>query len=641
LRKPSVAGAVALLACLATPAVMAQRADDNATKQSDDAFGRSVGNESLGIYNAGDVRGFSPIDAGNVRIEGLYFDRQSDLPNALVQGSAIRVGIAAQSYPFPSPTGILDYDLRRVGEKRVVSPVLRYGPFGSGGVSIDAQLPLVAERFGVAIGGEVYGDGSQWGGKNRGHSLALMPRWRPAEGLELRPFFSRLSFDEEEPQPLMLTAGGALPPKIEREHYFGQRWAQNEGDLTTYGLLGEARLGAWSTRLGLFESSYTPSAEFADLFTDIQPDGAANETVVAFQDSRFASRSGELRATRTFTERTRRHALILSARGRVQQRRYGGEDVIEIGALQLGTARQIDRGPSDFEFGAQTHDEVKQETAGVAYEMQWKDVGEMSLGLQKTHYSKTVDTPTGALPTSRAQPVLKNATATVYATSWLAVYGSYTQGLEESPVAPSSAANRNVAAPALETKQYDAGVRWTLPHDLKLIAGVFNVEKPYFDVDRNRIFTSLGVVKNRGVELSLAGSPIENLTIVAGTRFLDTKVSGPGVEAGLIGRRPIGNARSYSVASIDYALPQTPVSVDLTIESLSRQVANTDDTVEVPGRTVFHLGGRYRFQLFGKPATLRAQLSNMFDRYGWTMISGGAYVYNAPRRFEMYVAADL
>src|SRR5262245_25302040 len=83
-------------ACLAMQPALAQRTDDNATQESDDAFGRSVGNESIGIYDDGEVRGFSPIDAGNVRIEGLYFDRLSDPTQRLIDGSAVRVGIAAQ-----------------------------------------------------------------------------------------------------------------------------------------------------------------------------------------------------------------------------------------------------------------------------------------------------------------------------------------------------------------------------------------------------------------------------------------------------------------------------------------------------------------------------------------------------------------
>jgi len=39
--------------------------------------------------------------------------------------------------------------------------------------------------------------------------------------------------------------------------------------------------------------------------------------------------------------------------------------------------------------------------------------------------------------------------------------------------------------------------------------------------------------------------------------------------------------------------------------------------------------------------TLRAQVANIFDRYGWSVIGGGAYVYSAPRRIGLYLAADL
>ena len=64
------------MAVAALPQVAsAQRASDNVTTQSSDAFGRSVGNEKSGLYTAEDVRGFNPVDAGNVRLEGLYFDQ--------------------------------------------------------------------------------------------------------------------------------------------------------------------------------------------------------------------------------------------------------------------------------------------------------------------------------------------------------------------------------------------------------------------------------------------------------------------------------------------------------------------------------------------------------------------------------------
>ena len=632
--------AVALVAVglVSARAVYAQRTEENVTTGSEDAFGRSIGNESIGIYNEGDVRGFSPIEAGNVRIEGLYFDRLGSLTSRLIEGSTIRVGIASQSYPFPSPTGIVDYDLRRVGEKQVISTLVNYGPFGGLGAEVDAQLPLTSE-LGTTVGLGLYRDGFPWGGENRSYSFAIAPQWRPNENFELRPFFSLISFEDEEAEPLMLTSGEVLPPKIRREHYYGQDWATTDGEVLTYGVIGAARFDAWTARLGLFESVFEPQHEFADLFTDIDPSGNSNEVVVAFPHSRYSSKSGELRLSRVFEDGERRHTLQFAARGRMQKRRYGGDDVIDVGPVQLGVGRDIPE--PDFNFGAQSHDEVKQETLGAAYELQWAKVGEMSVGVQKTSYSKSVDTPTGALPESRAKPWLKYATATVNASERLAFYASYTEGLEESPVAPNNALNRNVAAPALETRQYDAGLRWAAFANMKLIAGVFNVEKPYFDVDAAGFFTELGTVEHRGVEVSLAGDPTEDLTVIVGTRLLDATVSGPTVEAGLIGEEPVGSAREYSLATLDYRLPGIRASIDATVEHISSQVGNSANTIDVPSRAVLHLGGRYRFELFGKPATLRLLVQNVTDTYGWTALSSGAYVYNSPRRFTVYVAADL
>jgi iron complex outermembrane recepter protein len=634
-----VALMLAMLALVATPAAFAQRTDENVATGSDDAFGRSIGNERLGIYNEEDVRGFSPLDAGNVRLEGLYFDRLGHLTSRLVEGSTIRVGIASQTYPFPAPTGIVDYDLRRVGTRQIVSALAYHGPFDGYGAEVDAQLPINGEVLGVAIGAGIYRDAFAWGGRNEAISYAIVPRWKPAPDTELRPFFSHIRFSDEEAQPLMLTAGGVLPPKIRRNHYFGQSWAVTEGEIFNYGLLGKQLLGDWTLRVGLFESIFSGEGEFAELFTDIQPDRSSNETVIAIPDSRFSSKSGELRLSRVYETGVRTHTLQFAARGRQQRRRYGGEEEIDIGSVEFGVGRPVGR-PA-FTFGAQSHDEIDQETLGATYGLLWSKVGEASVGVQKTFYSKVVETPVLVLPESSDEPWLVNATATVYATDRLAIYGSYTEGLEESPVAPSNAVNRNEAAPALLTEQYDAGVRWSAFANLKVVAGVFNIEKPYFNVDQNGFFAELGTVEHRGVELSVAGNPVPNLTLVAGARLLDASVSGPLVEAGVIGKKPVGGFRDYGIVTTDYRFRGGPLSLDATLEAVSRQTATSDNTVEVPGRAVLHIGGRYRFELFGKPAIVRMQLNNVTDAYGWVAVSSGVYVYNQPRRFTVSVTADL
>ena len=132
---------VMLLVLLAGNA-LAQRAGESAVTEAEDAFGVRVGNESIGLYGPYDARGFSPVQAGNVRIEGLYFDQQPPPNNRVVRGSAVHVGISAQSYPFPAPTGVADYMLRLPGDKAILSSVLTYGNYDSITVELDGQVPV-------------------------------------------------------------------------------------------------------------------------------------------------------------------------------------------------------------------------------------------------------------------------------------------------------------------------------------------------------------------------------------------------------------------------------------------------------------------------------------------------------------------
>src|ERR1700744_6113510 len=94
----------AALLPLAVPRpALAQRATENAVAQASDAFGTSVGREQIGIYTPDNVPGFSPTRAGNIRMEGLYFDQVIELNPRIQDSSQIKVGIAAQGYAFPAP----------------------------------------------------------------------------------------------------------------------------------------------------------------------------------------------------------------------------------------------------------------------------------------------------------------------------------------------------------------------------------------------------------------------------------------------------------------------------------------------------------------------------------------------------------
>jgi len=246
-------------------AASAQRTGENAVSSAQDAFGTSVGNERVGLYSPGSARGFSPTQAGNLRLNGLYIDVQGDLNDRLVSGSNVRVGLTAQSYPFPAPSGVADYSLRLPGAEAVASTVVGIGPFGGPRAEVDAQLPL-GDRLSIG-GGIGWNDAENaYGGDQEVFTVAALARWRPTESLEVIPFWSLKTERGAEAQPVIFTAGSYLPPKIERRRYFGPEWALNSGDDINYGGLATLGIGDWTLRAGLFRSIAHDNRNFSPSF---------------------------------------------------------------------------------------------------------------------------------------------------------------------------------------------------------------------------------------------------------------------------------------------------------------------------------------------------------------------------------------
>ncbi len=639
---PIAASVIALLA--ATPA-LAQRTDDNAVTQTDDAFGKSVGDEQIGIYNPYDVRGFSPADAGNLRIEGLYFDQQANLTDRLVGGNTVHVGISAQGYPFPAPTGIADYELRRPGKETLLSVGLQYGPWGGKVAEFDAQLPIDGERLGIAAGAGIYRETNPFQGKPKAASFALLGHFKPTEGIEIIPFWSYIHFTNDETQPLIFTNGKFLPPRIRRDKFLGQKWADFAGDNYNYGLVAKADPFGLDVRLGVFRSSNNAAEDHFDLLFDTDQSGHVGDRVaIVDRDNKYASTSGELRVSKSIKDGPRRHEFIVSLKGRDQARRFGGADFIHLGPSQIGV--------QDFKpepvatIGPKTQDSITQKTLGFGYQGRWAKVGEISIGLQKTDYRKeTIDpNPAVVFPVTRSRPWLFSATAAAYLAENLAVYGGYTRGLEESPAAPSVAINRNEAPPAIRTQQKEAGVRWKISPGVTAVLGYFDVEKPYFNLDSVSRFRQLGAVRNKGIEFSLAGQIAEGLYLVAGNVWLDARVSGEEVDRGLIGSRPVGTFRRHTIISMDYQVPGVkPLSFNAAFEGTSDRTASSDpvNKVIIPTRAVMSLGARYKFKLGDAPALLRFTVNNVTNTFGWNVGGSGFFVPNGNRRFSLALSTDL
>jgi iron complex outermembrane recepter protein len=633
---------VALSLLLITPA-RAQRTDDNAVTQSDDAFGKTVGDEQIGIYNPDNVRGFSPIDAGNVRIEGLFFDQQAGLTDRLSDGSSIRVGISAQGYPFPAPTGIVDYDLRRPGAKPIVSAALNYGPYDSQSIEFDAQLPLDGERLGIAAGAGYFLERQTFNNSSQVYAVGALGRYKPRDGVEIIPFWSLIDIRDEESQSLIFTSGPFLPKRIRRDKFIGQPFADFAGVVYNYGLVTKADLFGLDLSVGLFRSALEVREDHVDLLFDTDATGrVGSRQVVVDGDNKFASTSGEVRVAKTFKDGPRRHMLIVSLRARDQARRFGGAAVADLGVSQIGV--QDFRDEPVTVIGPKTSDSVEQKTAALGYQLRWAKRGELSLGIQKTDYRKqTVDPdPTIRFPVTRSRPILYSAAAAAYLSKDVAIFGGYTRGLEESPVAPFEAVNRNEAPPAIRTEQTDAGVRIKLGKSLTGVVGLFDVAKPYFNLDATSRFRQLGMVRNRGIEFSLAGEVAPGLSVVVGNVLLYGEVSGDEVDRGLIGKKPVGTFVRNTNINMDYQVPGVEgLSLNAGFVATSDRTANAANTLVVPARAIVNLGTRYKFKLDRTPLLFRFTVGNVTNTFGYNVTGSGGFVVNGARRYSLSLAADL
>lgn len=625
----------------------AQHAADNPVASAQDAFGLTLGLETIGMYSPGQVRGFSPQSAGNVRIDGLYFDQQGALSNRVIEGSTIRVGVSEIGYAFPAPTGIVDFQLRRPGDGTPSATVIaNAGPYEARGISIDGTVPLAGKELLLPIGVSTQVSTSTPYGSYPGYtstvtSAGATPQWSPNDKVTVRALFDWQQTRDSTTFPLFFTAGDFLPPVIPHG-YLGQNWAKGRSTNENLGALVAAQLNSvWSLSAGIFHSSSDSPLSFADLYTDIQPDGRSDHVVVGLPDQTAASTSGEARLSGRWHAGDWRSELILLARGRDVLARYGGEDVVDLGQVTIGSGLQTP--VPAFAYSMRTDDRTELWSVGSAYHVDWRGLADLEVGLQEQHYRKNVVSPGIADSAITDHPLRAYGNSAVALTRRLTLYAGYTQGLEDSGVAPNAAANRGAVLPASRTWQVESGVRYLATTRLKVIAGVYELQKPYFNLDTSSIDRNLGVQRAKGAELSISGQQIGHFDINAGVLYARVGIVGNNLAAEGVGPIAIGQPRLQYVINVNYTLPRWPsLSLDLAATHFGAEPASVDNRIYTPAVTQLNIGGRYRFTLLGKSSTLRVQVQNAPNSYWWSNVyTPGDFEWPAPRTVFAYITTDF
>lgn len=639
--------ALALLA--AGEAAASAQATVNAVTDADDAFGFTIGSESVGIYDTSSVRGFDLEAAGNYRVNGTYFVRSSGVSSFFLETTTVRIGPNTLGVDLPGPSGVVDYRLRdpAAGEPSLLTA--GRDEFGQLFTDLLLKHRAADNRFAGAIGLGLVHDMRNAQGGDGGRSWLLGGTAR----VMLGPVTARVfggEYDYVRPATYRFTfADPEVRPQLERGLFLGQDKAMSRGQRRIAGLLVDTPLDAgFALGATAVFSQEDPTRAYSQFFLGIDEDRRARSLIVASPQQRTTALSGEVRLSWAGTTGAIGHRVTASVRGRRSRGRFGGDRVIDLGLATLDRAPPQTPLPDLADARATLSTAIDQWGIGLAYRMSWANRVALNAGLLRTDYDKAFVAADGAMSGRAVAPLLYNIGGAVRVLPGLDLYASYSRGLEEAGTAPSSAANRNEVLSAIRVTQREFGLRYALTPGLRLVVAGFETAKPYAGLDgATNVYRLLGSVRHRGVEASLSGTLGEALSIVVGGVWLDPKLSRDDAASRTRGDRPIGVPRLRGIANLNYSVPAVAgLSLDAGLEYFGarpfRASLGADGRQsEIPPTLTANFGLRYRLPVPGWRATLRAQILNAFNAYGLTVNGAETLDYIAPRRFRLLVTTEF
>lgn len=589
-------------------------AQENAVASATDAFGERVGIEQLGLYNEGQVRGFSLEASGAYRINDAYFARAAPLNDPVLGGVSVRVGAPAASLAYPQPSGVVVSRLREPSANNQLTIGGGYRDFNTPVVEASGSWKSEDGVFSIT-GGAVYRPEVYWGGGTNGRAVDVgtVVRWKPIAGQTFTAFVSSYSRQYNGDYGIVATTA-ALPPTLDPfAHNYTPYGARFEGYNTNVGVLWDAEVAGWSLDASLFRSVYDADRED---FTIIKADAVGNATATLFQQpgTTNVSLSGEVRASRVFRTGPVSHLFGVSYRFRESEVDLASSTAVNLGPFQLEDGTP-DAPPFSW-AGTRGLDSVHQTTATLNYGLVLDDRLQIRLGVHRTSYEKAVDTLSGVRTQGGEERTFYNASAVWNLRPGASLFASWVTGLEETGIAPQSATNRNEVLAPVEAEQFELGLRQSLGPNLTLIAALFDVHKPTAGFRPDGSYGLVGEEAHRGLEFSLAGRLGEKNRIVLGAVGFVPEVSGPMVAAGLVGDRPAGVSEVVVNGSLERDLGDGWL-VDGQVSYWGERWADSGNTFKAPAVTTLSLGVRRRFEFAGRPAQFRAVVSNLTDEDGW------------------------
>ena len=427
-----------------------------------------------------------------------------------------------------------------------------------------------------------------------------------------------------------------MPREVKRGVLRSERWAKFIQRQENVGLFETADLGSgWKLGSALFHSAEQyPRVDF-NLIQINDSEGDYHAQTFVSADRSNASNSESLTLERNWQTGALSHHIVATARFRQTINSSRPSLSFDIGDSNFNDPFIQIPEPDLAIDNRSVVDHTRQSTLGIGYRLGIGGRLELRADVQKTIYSKSRKGIDGTLTRGESRPWLYSGSALFGVTQKLTLFGSYSRGLEESGVAPSSAVNRGEVLPAVLATQRELGARYSFTPALSLITGLFDTRKPTPGTGPDGRFDLVGEVQHRGFEASLAGKLTPRLNVLAGVMLLDAKLKGPLVDQHIIGPHPVATPDNVALLNATWRPKWIGgLSLDATVNRHGRAYISGSNSAQSDIQTTLDLGARYKFKLSGRAFNFRVRVLNLFNSFYWQPDASGTLYPSNQRDLE-------
>lgn len=643
------------------------------------------------VYNNLSIRGIAVDNRENYRLDGsLPILNLVDLPLEDKDRVEALKGASALYYGFTTPSGIINMVMKRP----TAEPMLEVDAFGNDHGEIGGHFDASGRygMFGARING-VYADVDSGIKDTLGQRSLISGAFdfKPTRKLTVTVDYEHIEKTVNEPGIFLLTAPKstigdlypriALPPLLDPSTNFGASWGINHAQETN--VLANATYkinNAWSVTIAGGDSYLERTRHFQTLTpTNLKTgDGTLS---IGLQDTRYENRNLRGEIAGTFYTGPFLHEILFGASDNLKDSWAPGSQKADcMGGVTKTPGAACDQNfftPRAIPTVTSIPREIADTTriADIGYyafdRVEFQKWLQLLGGVRYSDYTES-DVTTGK-DTFHATPTSYSWGVVVKPRSWASIYGTYIEGLETTPAAPTTAANAGQQLPATFSTQYEAGVKLEPRKGLLFQAAWFDINRGSTYVNSaTNLYIQDGRADYTGEELSLTGEVNKNLSVYLSALFLDARqTSGAPTTYTYVNSKkqtvvqttptaPTGYTfSSVSPTVVGNVIENTPkttlsaateyrfrnwlpgFSVNGGVYYVGKRAINALNEAFIPGYTTVDLGASYQTEIYKHPTTFRLNAQNLANTRYWAATGSMYLSEGAPQTIEMSVSSKF